>query len=561
MHSDAEDSGEDDEAEDDGEDDEADDDSEDDQDDSGEEDQYEDEDDQQELDGLEPTPKRRKLANSRALKLSLNTGFYPEYEGRQHQGATNPMDPGRHSALDYLKLFWTSPLIDVIVEETNRYARDQNRQGWKDVNADEVWTFLGTILEMGIVKEPRIENYWSHDPLLGSPVIPKHISLRRFWSIWSSLHVVDNSTLSPGDGLSAKIKPVLNILEDTFFINYSPGQELCVDEAMVKYKGKVKKGRVKMPKKPIKNGFKIWCCCDSSNGYLCSFQVYEGRPTNPITGKKISEKGLTMRVVRDLLSPFRGLNHVVYLDNFFTSVPLVKALRKWKIFTAGTIQRRSAEFPKGLKQVQPPLGSYDCESVDGTSFYVFHDRTLVSFVSNAHPLTMEGKVARLPPNSRVLRYQKVPPVLPSYNKFMGAVDRLNQMRKTYGFDRKSRRYWIRTFMTFFDFAVINAYIMYKLNCKAFGIVRNKCKDQLDFRLELVRIILKESRMRRMSQSTLDSISISACHLVKVSDIGLSRGRCYHCVKSKREKVGHTSFGCSNCRVRLCKTTCFHEFHQ
>ena len=97
--------------------------------------------------------------------------------------------------------------------------------------------------------------------------------LKRFWSIWSNIHVVDNSTLSPGDGLVAKIKPVLDVLEESFFINYSPSQELCVDEAMVKYKGKVSKGKVKMPKKPIKNGFKIWCCCCSCCGYLCTFQV------------------------------------------------------------------------------------------------------------------------------------------------------------------------------------------------------------------------------------------------------------------------------------------------
>lgn len=514
-----------------------------------------------ELDGLAPTPKRRKLANSRALRLSLKTGCYPKYKGKQHQGATNRMDPDRHNALDYLNLFWTSPLTDTIVEETNRYARSQNRRGWKDVDGNDVWTFLGTILAMGIVREPRIENYWSEDPLLESPVIQKHMSLHRFWSIWSSLHVVDNSTLSPGDGLSAKIKPVLDVLEDTFFTNYSPGQELCVDEAMVKYKGKVKKGKVKMPRKPIKNGFKIWCCCDSNSGYLCSFQVYEGRPINPLTGKKMSEKGLTKRVVQELLAPYKGLNHVVYLDNYFTSVPLVKALREWEIYTVGTIQRRSADFPKGLKQVKPTVGSYDCEHVDGNSFYVFHDRAVVSLVSNVHPLTMKDEVVRLPPDDRVLRYRQVPPVLPAYNKFMGAVDRLSQMRKGYGFDRKSRRYWIRPFMTFFDFAVINSYILYKLDCKAFGIKRNKRKDQLDFRRELVHCILKESSMRRMSRSTLDSISISTCHLVKVSDIGLCRGRCYHCVKSKRAKVGCTSFGCSNCRVRLCKTICFHEYHK
>ena len=33
---------------------------------------------------------------------------------------------------------------------------------------------------------------------------------------WSNLHLVDNRTLSPSDGLSAKIRPVLDVLGETF---------------------------------------------------------------------------------------------------------------------------------------------------------------------------------------------------------------------------------------------------------------------------------------------------------------------------------------------------------
>ena len=52
----------------------------------------------------------------------------------------------------------------------------------------------------------------------------------RLWQRWSNFHVVDNAQIS----LTTKIKPVLDVLERTFF-NYSSGQELSVDEAMVKY--------------------------------------------------------------------------------------------------------------------------------------------------------------------------------------------------------------------------------------------------------------------------------------------------------------------------------------
>ena len=114
----------------------------------------------------------------------------------------------------------------------------------------------------------------------------KHTSINRFLEILRNLHVVNNADLSPGDGY---VKPVLDVLSQTFYRYYiyspAPCQEVSV-EAMVKYKGRVG-GKVHMPKKPIRVGFKIWCLCCS---YLCTFQMYEGRPTDPVTKKKVSEK-------------------------------------------------------------------------------------------------------------------------------------------------------------------------------------------------------------------------------------------------------------------------------
>ena len=68
------------------------------------------------------------------------------------------------------------------------------------------------------------------------------------------MHVVDKSTLS-GNGLTRKFKPILDVFSRTFLSNYSPSQELSVDEAMIKYKGHIR-GKVCMPNKPIKAGFK-----------------------------------------------------------------------------------------------------------------------------------------------------------------------------------------------------------------------------------------------------------------------------------------------------------------
>ena len=49
---------------------------------------------------------------------------------------------------------------------------------------------------------------------------------------------------------------------------------------------------------------------------------------------------------------------------------------------------------------------------------------------------MNSKVFRLQ-SEGVLREQSMPPPVPPYNKYMGAVDLTDQFVKPYGFDRKS----------------------------------------------------------------------------------------------------------------------------
>ena len=183
--------------------------------------------------------------------------------------------PDLNSALDYLKLLWSDALTSLIADETNTYARQKKRSKWVDVTTDEVWTFFGIIITIGIHRLPRITDYWSGDSLLGVPAVQQAMSLNRFWDAWSNIHVVDNDTLHGKVHASDKIKPVIDTLSETFLKHYSPGQEICVDETMVKYKGRCK-GKVRMPKKPVKIGYKIWCCSCCCCGYLCTFQVYKG---------------------------------------------------------------------------------------------------------------------------------------------------------------------------------------------------------------------------------------------------------------------------------------------
>ena len=157
----------------------------------------------------------------------------------------------------------------------------------------------------------------------------------------------------------------------------------------------------------------------------------EGTAPTPKRRKLARDKALTMRVVKHLVRPFVGLNHVIYCDNFYSNGPLVDLLSKDSIFLVGTIEKCARGFPLSLKGVKPPKGSYVSDRVDDKRYFVFQDRGEVCFVTNMFPEHMDSQVARLQPEG-VLRNQSVPPLLPAYNMFMGGVDRTYQLRKTYG---------------------------------------------------------------------------------------------------------------------------------
>lgn len=54
---------------------------------------------------------------------------------------------------------------------------------------------------------------------------------------------------------------------------YTPGRNIAVDEATIKFQGRSSIEHY-MPKKPIKRGNKVWVLGDSCNGYFTRLDVY-----------------------------------------------------------------------------------------------------------------------------------------------------------------------------------------------------------------------------------------------------------------------------------------------
>ncbi|KAL1426851.1 hypothetical protein MTO96_017929 [Rhipicephalus appendiculatus] len=69
----------------------------------------------------------------------------------------------------------------------------------------------------------------------------------------------------------------MEMLKANFQKEYKPSSHVTDDESMVLFKGRLAMKQY-MPLKPkIEQGYKVWSIADSETGYLCKFDLYQGR--------------------------------------------------------------------------------------------------------------------------------------------------------------------------------------------------------------------------------------------------------------------------------------------
>ena len=125
--------------------------------------------------------------------------------------AINARLPENRTALDYLRLYFTDTVINLIVTETYRYAQQYlEREGqnlrkhsilqhWVPTNYDEMCALLGLLMLMGIVHKPRVAVYRSHDELFSSPIFKNIMTRDRYLSLVKFLHFADNTNYDAND--------------------------------------------------------------------------------------------------------------------------------------------------------------------------------------------------------------------------------------------------------------------------------------------------------------------------------------------------------------------------
>ena len=502
--------------------------------------------------------------------------------------------PGMGKPIDYFELFFSPEIFDLFVQMTNLNAKRKIEAGakgqWKDVTLSEMKAFFGLCVAMGILRLPRIEEYWRKvDWLFLTPSFSEVMSRDRFVLIFRYLHVCDEDKAiprgQPGHDKLFKVRSLLDLLLRNLTSHYQLHRELSIDESMIPFKGRLS-FRQFLPSKPIRFGIKCFVLAEAKSGYVANFQVYVGKEGNA------TEVNLSSRVVKDLMEKFQNKGHHLFTDNYYTSPELFDDLANVDVLACGTVKGQRKGFPRELvlTNVKDKERGYTAWRMARQLLAtVWLDSKPVYFLSTIHspsfppgtPVENRTVQRRGGAKNREALQVPCPPVVKEYNKYMGGVDIFDQHAQYYNFGRKSKRWYRRVIWYLVEIAINNSYII-EGHFEDHSHRGHRARSLLQFRKELAEQLLGKHRTSR----NVGRPRLSEEH--RLQDVGIHQPVftpkplvCKVCSKNVRREHKQTSLGlpanrranvpyisrsrvfCESCNVSLClcsERNCWKDWH-
>ena len=117
---------------------------------------------------------------------------------------------------DLFYLFYSPYLWNLIMENTNKYAKSVPIKKWKDVTVKIMKVFMAVVFNMGLVRKNEFTDYWSTR---------------------QSMNIIDSSVIpardDPSYRPSVRLRPLLDYMNNICMHYFFPGQAVAIDESLV----------------------------------------------------------------------------------------------------------------------------------------------------------------------------------------------------------------------------------------------------------------------------------------------------------------------------------------
>ncbi|XP_068224544.1 piggyBac transposable element-derived protein 4-like, partial [Palaemon carinicauda] len=429
---------------------------------------------------------------------------------------------------------------DKILTLRNKYKR-QNDPTFKDVTLMELRAFLGILIMTGARKDNHLTAEEMFSKSLGCPFYRSIMSECRFAFIQRALRF-DSIATREERVTHDKFAPIRNLWDQVIancIANYEPSGHLTVDEQLLGFRGRCR-FRMYIPNKPAKYGIKLVMACDADTFYMCNAIPYLGKGTTN-TSTPLGEY-FTLELTR----PFRKAGRIVTTDNWFTSLPLAKALRERGMHLVGTI-RPKPYLPTVLLSTPMELG----ESV---ATYNYKDKVTV-LCQCVKPTKRIQILSTVHHNPTVIEDHKSHMHM-FYNATKGGVDTFDQICSALTCSRKTRRWPVCVFYGIINLVMNNSFFIHQ------NLPDNTLYNRRQFSTELAIELARDAALSRLANKRYlpRDLTYLICSVFAVQEHedespdtrkrSEKRNRCPLCPSSSNVR---TKLLCGKCHKPVCNS--------
>lgn len=491
---------------------------------------------------------------------------YSKFSGRPEtfSGPTPGSTVKVNSPLEAFFLFWSADILQHIVTETNRYAKDtiehlkatkklkaaSRFSFWHDTDVREVCVYFAMQILMGISIRMNYKEYWTNFLLLEMPGFKRLMSYNRFLLLNRFIHFSNNADYTHIQDSSKlfKLKPILKHLNGKFQSMYNLSREVCLDESLTLFKHRLS-WKQSIGMRPDRFGVKAFELCEPSTGYLYKLNIYMGKATMPIEEQGSHLGFKTTQIVLGLLSGLENRGHLVTMDNFYNSPALARYLKVKGYDCLGTLRvnRMNVPIENARLSQNVPKGTLVARHSGDVSVISWRDNKAAHMLSTYHdPSTYVGTKAV----TKLIAVR-------DFNNIMSGVDLKDQRLSVFMMERKTCVKWYtKIFRRLLRASILNSFIIFK-SCRSTPTMTHK-----EFRLQLADELVKayEPTCMNPAQPKLFSrpLRLYRGDIVHIPVKLSTKEPCVVCSSAKLKMRTNTK--CGTCDRVMCFGQCWKVYH-